>query len=193
MPSPYVVTLVGPHMVTRGNGLEETAAKEVVSPRAGELIKEVQKPPETSKTDVKHLEDRMVELTSKKNIERIVRARKMIAVGGNSSFLQKKSSRQPGIGTRSGQAGGGTYEDLIASRIGQEIIFPETGESQLETIVLVKILKDGEIKIQDIEKRSGNTLFDRAALRAIEKANPVPPPPGEMEIGLKLHPYEIKK
>ena len=52
----------------------------------------------------------------------------------------------------------------------------------------MKIAKDGTLSVQGVEKKSGNTLFDRSALRAIAKASPVAPPPYEMEIGMRFFP-----
>jgi colicin import membrane protein len=49
-------------------------------------------------------------------------------------------------------------------------------------------MRDGTIKVQGIEKSSGNALFDRSAQRAIAKATPVTPPPYEMEIGIRFYP-----
>ena len=65
---------------------------------------------------------------------------------------------------------------------------PGAGKKGLETIVAIRILKDGTVIVQRIEKKSGNTLFDRSALQALAKANPLPPPPYEMEIGVKFYP-----
>jgi len=194
MTSPYEVSIVGPSAPSRASAPKETTAQEQSITKRAE-VREINKlvKDKDTKEDAKRLEDRLAELASKKKVERIVRARKMITIGGQTASLSKKLSQRTGTVAGTGSPGGGTYEDLIASHIGQEIVFPETGESQLETIVLVKIRKDGEIIIQNIEKRSGNALFDRAALRAIEKANPVPPPPAEMEIGLKLYPYGTRK
>ena len=52
----------------------------------------------------------------------------------------------------------------------------------------IKILKDGTTIVQNIEKSSGNSLFDRSALKALAKASPLPPPPYEMEIGVRFYP-----
>jgi TonB family protein len=62
------------------------------------------------------------------------------------------------------------------------------GRKEIEAIVSVKILKDGTARVQRIEKSSGNALFDRSALKALAKASPLPPPPYEMEIGVRFYP-----
>ncbi|MBI5849332.1 MAG: cell envelope integrity protein TolA [Nitrospirae bacterium] len=193
MPSPYEVNLVGPASSTRGEAQEETSKKNEQAARSSEHEKEADRTIQDKKADIERKANALSEIEAKKKIERIGKIRRMITVGSQTVSSPKKLSQRAGSVVGSGRPGGGTYEDLIASRIGQEIVFPETGESQLATIVLVKIRKDGEIIIQGIEKRSGNALFDRAALRAIEKANPVPPPPSEMEVGLTLYPYGTRK
>ena len=65
---------------------------------------------------------------------------------------------------------------------------PGMEKKGLEAVVSIKILKDGTVIVQGIEKRSGNRLFDRSALQALAKASPLPRPPYEMEIGVKFHP-----
>jgi TonB family protein len=58
----------------------------------------------------------------------------------------------------------------------------------LQTLVSIRIEKDGSITIQKIEKGSGNQPFDRSVLRAITMANPLPQPVKEMEIGIRFRP-----
>ena len=48
-----------------------------------------------------------------------------------------------------------------------------------EPIVRVEILRNGTIKPPRIEKSSGDSTFDRAALRAVQDASPFPPLPQE--------------
>jgi len=46
-------------------------------------------------------------------------------------------------------------------------------------VVVVEILRNGTIKPPTIEKSSGNSVYDRAALRAVQDASPFPPLPQE--------------
>ncbi|MBI4654833.1 MAG: cell envelope integrity protein TolA [Nitrospirae bacterium] len=81
------------------------------------------------------------------------------------------------------------YEDIIRQKIWGYWVHPNHNISGLETIISVIIRKNGEIKVREVEKSSGDLLFDRSAIKAISKANPLPPPPdGEMEIGLRFIP-----
>ncbi|MDP2753115.1 MAG: energy transducer TonB, partial [Nitrospirota bacterium] len=61
-------------------------------------------------------------------------------------------------------------------------------QKDLEAIISIKIKRDGAITAQRIEKSSGNTLFDRSAIKALAKASPLSPPPYEMEIGVRFYP-----
>ena len=65
---------------------------------------------------------------------------------------------------------------------------PAQGRKDIEAIVSMKILKDGTVLVQKIEKSSGNTHFDRSALRALALASPLSPPPYEIELGVRFYP-----
>jgi TonB family protein len=63
----------------------------------------------------------------------------------------------------------------------------------LEAIVVIIIERDGKIKKSWFEKKSGNALYDQMAMRAIKKAEPLPPIPKELsentlEIGIRFFP-----
>lgn len=63
----------------------------------------------------------------------------------------------------------------------------------LETIIIIIIDKNGRLQRSWFEKRSGNTLYDQMAMRAILKAEPLPSIPKELdqdslEIGIRFIP-----
>ncbi len=63
----------------------------------------------------------------------------------------------------------------------------------LETIIVIIIDKEGRVKKSWFEKRSGNALYDQMAMRAIIKADPLPPIPKELnleslEVGVRFIP-----
>ncbi len=193
IPSPYEVSLVGLSTSSQAGAPAEKITVEQPETKVAEVAQANNSDMDRidRNADSKRLEDRIAALAAKKKAERSVKKSETITVGRRTAPSITRPVQGTDVG--SGVPGSGTYEDLIAQRIGQEIEFPETGETQLVTVILVKIRKDGEVTIQGIEKRSGNERFDRVALRAIEKASPVPPPPAEMEIGLRLHPYGAKR
>jgi TonB family protein len=80
------------------------------------------------------------------------------------------------------------YVGTVSSRIRQEWVLAGTGREGLYAIITVKVFKNGTLKVTDIEYSSGDAVFDRSTLRAIEKASPVQPPPYEMELGVRFIP-----
>lgn len=66
----------------------------------------------------------------------------------------------------------------------------------LETVVTIKIRKDGRIVDIDIEKRSGNRIYDESILRVLRSVDPLPPMPASlntetMEIGFRFLPGDL--
>lgn len=78
------------------------------------------------------------------------------------------------------------YYDIISQKIWQQWVYPDIKVSGLEVIISIRIGRDGKVILQEIEKSSGDLLFDRSAIKAISKASPLPPPPEEMEIGVRF-------
>jgi len=71
------------------------------------------------------------------------------------------------------------------------------GEKGLEGVVIMKIMRDGEIRDIWFEKRSGNTYFDDSVLKAIKKSNPLPPLPDGFlgpyyDVGVRFSPSELR-
>lgn len=67
------------------------------------------------------------------------------------------------------------------------------GKTDLEAIIVIMIDKGGKLQKAWFEKKSGNTLYDQMAMRAIKKAEPFPPIPKELgeeafEVGIRFHP-----
>jgi TonB family protein len=70
------------------------------------------------------------------------------------------------------------------------------GKKDLESIIAIKIRKNGEIVDMNFEKRSGNHYLDESVMRAIKKANPFPPLPvgfreEYLEIGIRFLPSDL--
>ena len=91
------------------------------------------------------------------------------------------------------------YYNLIWQRIRDAWVLPEgvlRGKKDLETIIAIRIARDGQIVDIQFEKKSGNPYLDESALRAIKKANPLPPlPPGfeedEFDVGVRFTPSDL--
>ena len=88
------------------------------------------------------------------------------------------------------------YYSMIWAKIKKEWTLPgglPKGKTDLETIIVVIIERDGKVRKSWFEKRSGNAHYDQMAMRAIKKAEPLPPIPKEFrdeifEIGIRFYP-----
>jgi TonB family protein len=183
-PSPYTVSLVGPEMLSSNEtGERINISKTMKGTTVMEAVPERDIKKKDKKTE-KNIEDTIAALSAKKRVERIVRLRSIISLKAGSSEKGDTS------GTTSGYQKKGNAFDDYYTRIRREIwnqwVFPDTGRKDLETIISIRIMKDGTIITQKIEKSSGNSLFDRSAIKALTKASPLSPPPHEMEIGVRF-------
>jgi colicin import membrane protein len=91
------------------------------------------------------------------------------------------------------------YYNLLWQRIHSVWVLPEEvlgGKKNLETIIAIRITQDGQIEDIQFEKRSGNPYLDESALRAIKKANPLPPLPSgigadKFDVGVRFTPSDL--
>jgi len=92
------------------------------------------------------------------------------------------------------------YYNLIWQRIRSVWVLPDealAGKKNLEAIIAIRIAKDGQIEDIQFEKKSGNSYLDESAIRAIKKANPLPPlPPGmdgeKFDVGVRFTPSDLR-
>jgi TonB family protein len=188
MPSPYVVSLVSPEAL-KGKVTESRQSLETSKPlRDTSVLKDIPKQ-EMKKKDKKEEElakEKIAAIAAKKKVERLVRLRSVISLKATVNNSKDSSETAPA------HEGKGSLFDEYYAKIRKEIwqqwVFPDTGQKDLETIISIRIMKDGTISVQKIEKSSGNPFFDRSALKALTKATPLSPPPYEMEIGVKFYP-----
>jgi len=140
-----------------------------------------------------------------------------VASAGSSSQGAIASGSGTGSGTGTGSAGSPTggspwgsstggssalesrlsdYYDSIWEKIKKEWTLPENlpkGRTTLEATIVIVIDREGKVQKSWFERKSGNTLFDQRAMRAIKKAEPLPPIPKEfsdntLEMGFRFHP-----
>lgn len=193
LPSPYTVNLVSPG-VLKDMGRETTteAGKEstrLTAPAdvSKKSVKETPKDkPKDAAKEKEMVAKRIAAIEAKKKVERRVKLRSVIALkadaGKQGSSIKQQSASNGKAALQE------DYYTTITREIWQQWVYPDTGKKDIEAIVAIKILRDGTAIIQRIEKSSGNTLFDKSALRALAKASPLPPPPDEMEIGVRFFP-----
>lgn len=68
------------------------------------------------------------------------------------------------------------YTQEVKQRVKQSWIVAEH-KSGLTAVVRFGILANGEVVGVELAERSGDIVFDESAIRAVRKANPLPPPP----------------
>lgn len=91
------------------------------------------------------------------------------------------------------------YYNLIWKRIRSVWVLPDAalaGQKNLEAIIGIRISPSGQIEDIQFEKKSGNSIFDESALRAIQKSNPLPPLPpgfegGRFDVGVRFTPSDL--
>jgi colicin import membrane protein len=119
-----------------------------------------------------------------------------------------KSKAGSGGSGGGGPGGGGgrtigairVYQAEIQYQIQKNWAFSQqlVGDStQLEAVLAIKILRNGEIEDIWFDKKSGNSYLDDSAYKAIVKSNPLPPLPKEYigsfyKIGLIFGPKGLK-
>ncbi len=106
-----------------------------------------------------------------------------------------------------GQVSGGKLAEIvdiyrveIAYQVQRNWAFPEQladGRSDLQTLLVFKIMPNGKITDLFFTDRSGNSHFDESAYRAVMKANPVDPHPKSVsqpyvQMGLRFTPEGIQ-
>ena len=92
------------------------------------------------------------------------------------------------------------YRVEIAYQIQKSWAFPEQlagGRSDLQTLLVFKVMPSGEIRDLFFTDRSGNSHFDESAYRAVMKANPVDAHPTGIirpyvQMGLRFTPEGVK-
>ena len=196
MPSPYVVNLVGSEIRAEGNGAQamnkapEPQVPDTRPQKEKSAISPMREQQKLTKNEEQQVQERIDALKAKKTIEKIAKLRNIISLKGTGT--EGKAGGKTGASQRAAGRGEGSveadYYTKITKEIWQQWIFPETGDKNLEAIISIRIMRDGAVQVSRVEKSSGNSLFDKSALRAISKASPVTPPPHEMEIGVRFYP-----
>ena len=181
VPSPYIISLVSPEGEESAASVPEVTAKEIPEYTTGS--KKMVRAPENTK---EYTSDRIAAIKAIRKAKRIIGLRNIISIKGSGSLEEETETSQPAEDAGE-EAMLSSYFDKIGKEIRQRWAFPEAWGKDLEAIISVTIMLNGSIKINRIEKSSGNLLFDGSVLKAIIKA-PVSPPPYEMEKSLRFTP-----
>ncbi len=152
-----------------------------------------------TKDELKALADRLREI--KKRTDYLDVTRRGME-GGSAKASGGAGAGMPGF-PGAGE-GGGKPLDLVTQKYYMEVWdkikaawgLPGASFKNLETIVTIKIRKDGRIVDINVEKRSGNRLYDESISRALRAVDPLPPIPSSLntdtlEIGFRFLPGEM--
>ncbi len=177
--------------------------KPITKATKDDIVEKVKKPPkkveknEEKKADLKRLQEALEEIRKKaaldeiqKRLARRERVEKQPTVSPPASVISSTKS-SANLESKLNQ-----YYSLVWAKIKEAWTIPKNlleERVDLETIIVVIIEKDGKFRKVWFEKKSGNDLYDQAALRAIKKAEPLPPIPNELsedsfEVGIRFFP-----
>jgi TonB family protein len=177
--------------------------KPITKPKKDDIVEKVKKSPEKvekkeeKKADLKQLQEALEEIRKKAALDkirnRVARREKVEKQPTVPSPSPVVSSNKPSVDLNSLLD---HYYSLIWAKIKEAWTIPKNlleERVDLETVIVVIIEKDGKIKRYWFEKKSGNDLYDQTAIRAIKKAEPLPPIPNELseeslEIGIRFFP-----
>jgi protein TonB len=97
---------------------------------------------------------------------------------------ESAESNQSGQTSQSSRnaTGQNRYLALVQAHIDQQWVAPpvKAHEKNLQVVLKFRILRSGKVIDLDIAKGSGNSYYDSAALRAVQRANPLPPFPSDI-------------
>jgi len=187
--------------------IKEQREKPITKPKKDDIVekvkpskKKVEKPegkkPEEKKPDLRHLHEALEELRKKiamDEIQKKVARREKAEERPTPPPVPVVSSAKSTADVESKLS---QYYSVLWAKIKQAWTIPENLFKEgvdLETIIIVIIERDGKIKRTWFEKKSGHDLYDQMAMRAILKAEPLPPIPKELsentlEIGIRFLP-----
>jgi len=164
--------------------------KPVEKPKKDDIVEKVKKN-QKEKESNKRLQEALEEIRKKAALEEIRKrvARKEREEERSATISSAKTSLEM-------ESKLNDYYSLIWAKIKGAWTIPENllkVTVDLETIIVLIIERDGKIQKFWFEKKSGNAVYDQSAMRAIKKAEPLPPIPKELsgntlEIGIRFFP-----
>ncbi|MDI1472121.1 MAG: energy transducer TonB [Thermodesulfovibrio sp.] len=160
--------------ITNSN-LQNTEKNEIA--KLNPIVKQKEKINEKKiKSDEELLEERLSAIRAKKRIQEI-------AISNSLKSNTASSTNKPDSNELLS-----SYLAIISGLIRQNWNIPDTVPKNLEAVVAVRILSNGQVIIEGFEKSSGNTIFDSSVIRAIKKSSPLPPPKSEVIVGMRFKP-----
>ncbi len=181
-----------PQKVTK---IETKKSKPVLQPKEKERSiapKKKDVPQATTKDEIKSLDEKIREMKKRQYLE----------VAGKREGGSGAGKGQGSLGLPTSSGGGSRPLDPALQRYMVEVwekiqeawhVPGLAFKKNLETTVSIKIRKDGRIVDMEVEKRSGNRVYDEAVLRILRSIDALPPIPSSLntdslEIGFNFHP-----
>ncbi len=177
--------------------VKEEKPKPIEKPKKDDIVEKI-KETKKEKVDLKHLQEAIEEIRKKvaldeiqKRVARREKAEERAAVVSPSVPMVSPPKTSPSMDSKLNE-----YYSMIWAKIKEAWTIPENLLKEmvdLETVIVIIIERDGKIQKCWFEKKSGNVLYDQMAMRAIKKAEPLPPIPKEfnektLEIGIRFFP-----
>jgi colicin import membrane protein len=216
-PRVYTVNIVTPEVSAPEKAVRPRAEARAEKPAPGKVSKPPQRlPPKKSLPPERkplqpardavspdYLADRLETLRARKERDETVtesldriETRKRLETIRQRAFLRGDPAEQTGGGPEQARIDAelALYLDRVHDRIYDEWVFPEMDLEGLEATILLTIMRSGRIVVNRFERSSGNQLFDRSALKAVQKASPVEPPPfgRNLQVGVNFIPHVIR-
>ena len=210
MPDHYTVNLVSANVLPKADRLDndnaaveqkrETLQKKESAAASESHRKNIEENKKEDARERESIEKKISLMAAKERLEKQFGARKIISLKAGKEKLVRSAKGSPAKTaaskavsspvTTKGVAQSDDYYSRVIDEIRQQWVWTsgDSGRRNIEAVVSIRILRDGTAIIQRWEKKSGDLLFDKSALRALAKASPLTPPPYEMEIGVRFYP-----
>lgn len=169
----------------------------IEKPKKDDIVEKVKKT-HKEKVELEHIQEAIEEIRKKialdeiqKRVARREKTEERAAVVSPPAPMISSTKTSPSMESKLNE-----YYSMIWAKIKEAWTIPENllkGIVDLETVIVIIIERDGKIQKSWFEKKSGNGLYDQMAMRAIKKAEPLPPIPKEfnektLEIGIRFFP-----
>jgi TonB family protein len=158
----------------------------IEKPKKDDIVEKVKKT-HMEKVELKHLQEAIEEIRKKvaldkieKNVARREKTEERAPVVSPPVPMTSSTKTSPILESKLEDL----YGDLVELKIKEAWTIPENLLKEmvdLETIIVIIIDRDGRVQKWWVEKKSGNAIYDQSAIRAIKKAEPLPPIPKELK------------
>jgi TonB family protein len=178
--------------------VKEEIPKPIEKPKKDDIVEKIKKT-QKEKVELKPLQEALEEIRKKvaldkieKNVARREKTEERAPVVYPPVPMISSTKTSPSMESKLNE-----YYSMTWAKIKEAWTIPKNLLKEmvdLETVIVIIIVdKDGRVQKSWFEKKSGNALYDQSAMRAIKKAEPLPPIPKEfnektLEIGIRFFP-----